>query len=589
MIIQANAAAIPLRDECVQVCVCSPPYYQLRKYSGLGDAHYGREPTLDAYLANTVEIFREVWRVLKPSGTLWLNVGSSYASANGSGSNRLPLRLNVPECGSDDIEQLGSSDDLDCAYSGLCDEHLADFLNHRGRIAYSSQPHQPASLLRGKRVRGNERLDLAGATVDSVALDAQESTSLESWRQLRGECSRCASREVLVSQLRQRSFSLESQGYARKFQSDCKRGTSQQVEISERRMTDKVLSSKAWRYLTTTSLKAKDDMALPWLVALTLRMDGWYLRSAITLCKRAPMPESVTDRPTQATEMLFLLTKQADYYYDQIAVMEPHTRDWWNETVGREYMTAQDGRNDGGKRKGCGNPKGRNLRNWIELTTEPNCWATCSDCHHTTDRWPKCAWCGGINDLEDTFRNGKSYRRNHAFTNGALPVLDAENKCPRCHGKQICPGCGSTNIIGHFAAFPTKIPELAIKAGTSEKGECAKCGAQVERVVEASGGTIGASWHNHEKDLIRGQRLDQSKIVAPYRKDTTGWRATCKCNAGTRPNLVCDPFVGSGTTLVAAQQLGRRGVGAELSSSYIRIAKKRTSQLSFLFAQTGGV
>lgn len=51
-------------------------------------------------------------------------------------------------------------------------------------------------------------------------------------------------------------------------------------------------------------LKPKDLIGLPWRVAFALQADGWTLRSEITWCKRAPMPESVRDRPTSATEKL---------------------------------------------------------------------------------------------------------------------------------------------------------------------------------------------------------------------------------------------------------------------------------------------
>ena len=63
-------------------------------------------------------------------------------------------------------------------------------------------------------------------------------------------------------------------------------------------------------------LKAKDLMMVPARVALALQDAGWWLRSEITWCKPAPMPESVTDRPTSATEKIYLLTKSAKYFYD---------------------------------------------------------------------------------------------------------------------------------------------------------------------------------------------------------------------------------------------------------------------------------
>jgi DNA modification methylase len=69
--------------------------------------------------------------------------------------------------------------------------------------------------------------------------------------------------------------------------------------------------------------KQKDLLGIPWMVAFALRSDGWWLRSEITWCKENPMPESVTDRPTSATEKIFLLTKSADYFYDADAVRNP--------------------------------------------------------------------------------------------------------------------------------------------------------------------------------------------------------------------------------------------------------------------------
>lgn len=63
----------------VQVCVTSPPYYGLRDYGV--DGQIGLEPTPDEYVAKMVAVFREVRRVLRNDGTLWLNLGDSYSNA----------------------------------------------------------------------------------------------------------------------------------------------------------------------------------------------------------------------------------------------------------------------------------------------------------------------------------------------------------------------------------------------------------------------------------------------------------------------------------------------------------------------------
>jgi DNA modification methylase len=74
-----------LPNEYVQTVVTSPPYWGLRDYGIEGQL--GLEPTPDAYVAKMVQVFREVRRVLKDDGTLWLNLGDSYcSSATGSAS-----------------------------------------------------------------------------------------------------------------------------------------------------------------------------------------------------------------------------------------------------------------------------------------------------------------------------------------------------------------------------------------------------------------------------------------------------------------------------------------------------------------------
>lgn len=73
-----------LPAESVHCCVTSPPYFGLRDYGV--DGQIGLEPTPDAFVAELVSLFREVRRVLRDDGTLWLNLGDSYA-ASGRGGN----------------------------------------------------------------------------------------------------------------------------------------------------------------------------------------------------------------------------------------------------------------------------------------------------------------------------------------------------------------------------------------------------------------------------------------------------------------------------------------------------------------------
>lgn len=69
-----------LADQSVHCVVTSPPYWGLRDYGIPGQI--GLEPTPDAFVARLVDVFREVNRVLRDDGTLWLNLGDSYAGHN---------------------------------------------------------------------------------------------------------------------------------------------------------------------------------------------------------------------------------------------------------------------------------------------------------------------------------------------------------------------------------------------------------------------------------------------------------------------------------------------------------------------------
>ena len=73
-----------LPPESVHTCVTSPPYYNLRDYGAAGQI--GNEASVEEYLQTLVSVFREVRRVLRPDGTMWVNMGDSYA---GSGKGRM--------------------------------------------------------------------------------------------------------------------------------------------------------------------------------------------------------------------------------------------------------------------------------------------------------------------------------------------------------------------------------------------------------------------------------------------------------------------------------------------------------------------
>ena len=82
-----------LPDKSVHCVVTSPPYFGLRDYGGQ-ELQIGREATPDEFVAAMVAVFREVHRVLRDDGVLWLNLGDSYARAGGS--DRKPAAAGQP-------------------------------------------------------------------------------------------------------------------------------------------------------------------------------------------------------------------------------------------------------------------------------------------------------------------------------------------------------------------------------------------------------------------------------------------------------------------------------------------------------------
>jgi len=270
---------------------------------------------------------------------------------------------------------------------------------------------------------------------------------------------------------------------------------------------------------TTTGLKPKDLVGIPWMVAFALRADGWYLRSDIIWAKGNPMPESVMDRPTRSHEYIFLLTKSREYFYDHVAVKEPVSE-----------ATKSDPR--------IGTTRDRDFQNAVKSfgtgTSASRRMATNS--------------VGG----EGGLRNQRS-----VWTINPKPYKGA-----------------------HFATMPTTLAELCIKAGSSEKGCCPTCGAPWERRVETGESRMGERYARGEpkRHGLAGAAASSASNVGQFTtpRRTLGWGPTCNCPEHEPvPCVVLDPFSGSGTTGYVANRLGRNYMGTDLNTGYLPLAEAR--------------
>ena len=96
-LVRGDAVSLPLADESVDLIVTSPPYFALRSYTDGGehyDGQIGSEPTPQAFLEALWAVTAECRRVLKPSGSLWVNLGDKYSggqphSDHGTGASSL--------------------------------------------------------------------------------------------------------------------------------------------------------------------------------------------------------------------------------------------------------------------------------------------------------------------------------------------------------------------------------------------------------------------------------------------------------------------------------------------------------------------
>jgi DNA modification methylase len=284
---------------------------------------------------------------------------------------------------------------------------------------------------------------------------------------------------------------------------------------------------KGWKK-PPAGLKPKDLTLLPARIALAMQADGWWLRAEIIWEKPTAMPEAARDRPTKSHEQLYLFSKSGQYFYDGFAIREPST----------------------GTSRARLHRVGPKTEDADPAYVRGNARYLASLQHPVETRNARSVWCIPVDKQ---------------------PVLDGDTQ-------------------KHYATFPKALARQGILAGTSERGCCAKCGAPHRRLVEKTRlldgkpAAIKPMRTTSKAAPSSAQGVNHARVTLAMRD--VGWRATCSCNADIVPCVVLDPFMGSGTTALAAIGIGRRAIGIELNPEYVERARNRLRADSPLFDAT---
>jgi hypothetical protein len=249
------------------------------------------------------------------------------------------------------------------------------------------------------------------------------------------------------------------------------------------------------------------------------------------------MPESVKDRPTSAHEKIYLFAKNRKYYYDADAIRVPQKQD----------SIARAGRD---------------------------------------------VWDNKLASGQYAIPNVKSAKKLNQ------KVLDTveEGKIPMANKRNVWTVTTKPFRGAHFAVFPPDLIEPCIKAGCPER-VCYECGKIYIKNYDRK--------DNNPKDLIQIQGRDAQHITGNIKKggirrtkdgkrvtfhpptvNLLGFKKDCNCKTDKyKKGTVLDPFGGSGTTGLVANNLGRDAVLIELNEDYVDIAKKRINDNLGLFSE----
>ena len=552
MILQGDARHIPLRDKSIQCVVTSPPFWGLRDYGVNGQL--GLEETPEEYVANLVAVFREVWRVLRDDGTLWLNLGDSYTSGG--------------------RETFGTwqPDSKQATHTAIKDAKRApqppglkpkDLVGIPWRVAFALQAD--GWVLRSEII-WNKPNPMPESVADRPT-KSHEQLFLFSKARWVGPDSFAFS-NISDEDARWLALLFDTEGNIVVKRAHMESGRTTyglQVAIAN---TNLGLIEAARRIVGTGSVHERPGKNAP--------VFYWQISNV------------------QAAELMkrvypFLIIKQRQ------ARLGIYIQSLFE--VSRIERLTTEGRLRGRTRS--------------EKHTEllERCWGTMKALNHFGT--PDLSWVPepvfGRWDSQPYYYDTEAVKES--CESGPSDVRKMLESLPRVGGKHkllddpLSKASANTNIgqkrsVGspngrnrrsvwtiatepysgaHFATFPRKLVEPCILAGTSARGCCAACGAPWERVIQRDILPPPDRIHNNpfKHDAMTTQGEGRTTLRNLVENRTLDWRPTCTCGASTYPCIVLDPFVGSGTTVAVAESLGRRGIGIELKAEYLTLANNR--------------
>lgn len=314
------------------------------------------------------------------------------------------------------------------------------------------------------------------------------------------------------------------------------------------------------KFFRKVSLKPKDLCLVPERCALALQADGWYVRAKPCWIKNSSMPESTNDRPNVAHETIWMLTKQAKYYFDMEAVRVPSAK----STLGRDRYSRVAGEGA----KGSNNTPKYAVKHDHEHSSDPagRHWRTNDPFNASLD--------AAIEHHEERLAHLRAIRAK-----GGLLLSEDGDPLALAVNTESYPGA-------HYATWPTRLVRPMILSSTSVHC-CGACGAPWVRVVENIRSPVAETFCPKTKAKIElGHHSDRTGLAQPgWRKkprassETLGWCPGCSCrDAPVVPCRVLDPFSGAATTVLVAAQLGRLGIGLDLNAAYIADGRRRIAE-----------